>query len=76
MADKTRRLPENPHGAYYVDIGCIDCDMCRHVAPDHFRRSDGGRSSYVYKQPVTVEEMEECEEARGWCPVDAIGTDG
>jgi len=34
MADPTAKLPENVPGRYYVDTQCIDCDVCRDVAPE------------------------------------------
>ncbi|MDQ3820898.1 MAG: ferredoxin [Acidobacteriota bacterium] len=76
MADPTDRVKENVPGAYYVDTQCIDCDVCRDTAPDNFTRSDENGYSYVFKQPVTEEERELCEEALTACPVEAIGNDG
>ncbi len=76
MPDNTNKVTQNVDGAYYVDGACIDCDFCRDVAPDNFRLNSVDRYSYVYKQPGTVQEREECEEAREGCPVDAIGADG
>jgi hypothetical protein len=40
MADKNERFPENIPGAYYVDSTCIDCDLCRSLAPGVFVRDD------------------------------------
>jgi ferredoxin len=76
MADPTDRVPENVSGAYYVDMQCIDCDVCRDTAPDNFTRADDSSYSYVFKQPETDEERELCEEALSACPVEAIGNDG
>ena len=76
MADPTDRVKENALGAYYVDMQCIDCDVCRDTAPDNFTRSDENGYSYVFKQPETEEERELCEEALTACPVEAIGNDG
>jgi ferredoxin len=76
MADPNDRVPENISGTYYVDMQCIDCDVCRDTAPDNFTRSDGGGYSYVYKQPENAEENSLCEEALAACPVEAIGNDG
>ena len=28
MADRTKRLPENVPGEFFVDSTCIDCDAC------------------------------------------------
>lgn len=76
MADKENRYPDNVAGVYYVDDQCIDCDLCRETAPDNFTRNDEGGHSYVYKQPETDAEREQCIEAMEGCPVEAIGDDG
>lgn len=76
MADKSDKQQPNVIGAFYVDTQCIDCDVCRDMAPDHFTRNDDDEYSYVYKQPETPEEIELCYEALQSCPVEAIGDDG
>jgi ferredoxin len=76
MADKEDRNKENVSGKFYVDSQCIDCDLCRETAPKNFTRSDDEGYSYVYKQPETSEEEEQCREAMEGCPVEAIGEDG
>lgn len=76
MADPTDKVPENAPGLFYVDMQCIDCDVCRDTAPDNFTRSDEHNYSYVYRQPTTEEERALCEEALISCPVEAIGNDG
>lgn len=76
MADKSDMWPENVAGKFYVDEQCIDCDLCRETAPNFFARNEDGGYSYVYKQPTTAEEIEECMEALEGCPVEAIGDDG
>ena len=76
MADKEDRYLDNVPGQYYVDEMCIDCDLCRQVAPDNFTRNEDEGYSYVYKQPNNLEEKELCEEALEGCPVEAIGDDG
>ena len=76
MAAKMERLPENVPGPFYVDATCTDCDMCRGIAPDFFRRQDEIGLSVVYRQPVTAEEFKQAEEARESCPSDSIGNDG
>ncbi len=73
MADIADKWPENVKGKFYVDEQCIDCDLCRETAPSCFTRNDDGGYSFVYKQPETEEEREECTEAMEGCPVDAIG---
>ena len=76
MADRTDKVPENASGRFFVDQTCIDCDACREMAPDNFTRSDEEGYSYVHRQPVTEQEIEECRDALEGCPVEAIGEDG
>ena len=76
MADKNLKTPENVPGKFYVDNTCIDCDMCRNIAPAIFKRHDDGGYSYAFKQPATVEELAQAEEARVSCPTETIGNDG
>ena len=76
MADPTNRVPDSVPGAYYVDHECIDCDLCREVAPENFQRSEDEGYSYVTKQPETSDEAAQCQEALPSCPVEAIGDDG
>lgn len=76
MADKNNKVAGNLPGVYYVDTECIDCDLCREVAPDNFERNEDEGFSYVYKQPEGDAESNACEEARDSCPVEAIGKDG
>jgi len=76
MANLQDKTPENVPGRYYVDNTCIDCDMCREIAPQIFRRHDDGAYSYVYRQPVTQEEIAVAEEALAHCPTETIGNDG
>ena len=63
-------------GRFYVDRQCIDCDVCRDISPENFRRNDENGYSYVGKQPETEEESALCEEALMACPVEAIGDNG
>jgi len=76
MADASKKWPNNAPGRYYVDEQCIDCDACRTEAPKNFKREDGSGFSFVFKQPETPEEEQQCKVAMEACPVEAIGTDG
>lgn len=76
MANKSDKYPQNVRGKYYVDTSCIDCDLCRSVAPNNFTRNDDGGHSIVYKQPKNSSEERQCKEALSSCPVDAIGSNG
>jgi ferredoxin len=76
MATVANKLKENVAGAFYVDDACIDCDLCRQAAPNNFKRLDDAGYSIVFKQPDTPEETAQCQQAKGACPVEAIGDDG
>jgi ferredoxin len=76
MADKTLKVPNNAPGAYYVDETCIDCDLCRNIAPTVFGRDDALGLSVIQRQPMTDDERALAEEARVSCPEDSIGNDG
>ncbi|MHB8872506.1 MAG: ferredoxin [Myxococcaceae bacterium] len=47
MARFADRLPENAAGDFFVDSSCIDCDLCRQLAPSVFDRAEGRDQSYV-----------------------------
>lgn len=76
MATFTNRYPNNVPGKFFVDDQCIDCDLCRETASANFTRNEDGGFSYVYKQPVSPAEEQQCREAMEGCPVEAIGSDG
>jgi len=66
------RLPENVAGRFYVDSRCVDCEVCRDIAPDNFKRIAARRYAVVFKQPVTPEQESLSREALECCPVEAI----
>jgi ferredoxin len=76
VADPKDKLSENVAGRYYVDVQCIDCDVCRVTAPANFQRDEAKGYSFVFRQPGNVEEEAQCQEAMDSCPVEAIGEDG
>lgn len=76
MADKQYKVPENVPGKFYLDNSCVDCDLCRNIAPEIFTRYDEGGYTYVQRQPITEAEIELAEEARTTCPTESIGDDG
>ena len=51
MADADSKYEDNAPGKFYVDEECIDCDLCREIAPTIFHRNDDGGYSIVAKQP-------------------------
>lgn len=76
MASLTERKTENIAGRFYVDSTCIDCDLCREIAPAFFRRDDDSGQSIVYRQPATSDEIALAGEALDSCPTNSIGDDG
>jgi ferredoxin len=76
MAEKTDRLTQNAAGNFYVDSTCVDCDLCRNTAPEFFQRDEETGFSFVYRQPVTPEQIGLAEEAKQGCPTESIGNDG
>jgi ferredoxin len=76
MASLSEKLPLNVPGPIYVDASCIDCDQCRALAPEIFKRDDDGGLSYVARQPQTAEEVAQVEELIASCATSSIGNDG
>lgn len=76
MASRSEKQPENTPGVWYVDVNCIDCDVCRETAPNNFTQQTDKGYSYVFKQPENDAEKAQCQEALESCPVEAIGSDG
>src|SRR5688572_32445684 len=71
MASLERARRENVPGDYFVDDSCIDCDVCRWVAPATFDRE--GEMSRVHRQPRTSAEEERALKALVACPTSSIG---
>jgi len=70
------RWPENVPGKFYVGNQCLDCDLCRNLAPEVFARKDAGGYSYVNKQPETPDELARFREAIAGCCTESIYDDG
>jgi ferredoxin len=70
------RMAENVPGKFYVGNQCLDCDLCRAMAPDNFDRNHDGGYSFVKKQPETPEELALCREAMQGCCTETIHDDG
>ena len=70
------RLPQNVPGMFYVVEQCLDCDLCREVAPTVFRRDNEMGTAYVFHQPETEEELSLAAEAVRGCPCEAVFSDG
>ena len=73
MARTEARLPENAPGPLFVDSSCIDCGVCREVAPSTFAWSSRGRS-FVSEQPTTPAGELRAAMALVSCPTASIGT--
>jgi glyoxylase-like metal-dependent hydrolase (beta-lactamase superfamily II)/ferredoxin len=71
MARPDRRRAENVPGEFYVDSTCIDCAVCRDLAPDTFT-ARGGQSA-VFAQPDPAQELQALR-ALTACPTASIGT--
>jgi len=72
MADTKRAYPENVPGEFFVDDTCIDCDMCRQIAPSVFEEDSD--HSIVYRQPQATAETHRAAMALVACPTGSIGT--
>lgn len=68
MADRARAVPQNLPGPWFVDDTCIDCGLCRWLAPDVF--GDDADTSYVHAQP---DDPAAAARAAVACPVGSIG---
>lgn len=76
MAELNDRLTQNTPGNFYVDDSCTDCDMCRSIAPNFFKRDNEIGLSFVHRQPTSADDIELAQEAVESCPSDSIGNDG
>jgi glyoxylase-like metal-dependent hydrolase (beta-lactamase superfamily II)/ferredoxin len=74
VARRDLAISDNAPGAYFVDSTCIDCDMCRQVAPAVFARSPRSDQSFVKKQPDGPSELRRAAMALVACPTSSIGT--
>ncbi|MFG6447795.1 ferredoxin [Roseateles sp. BYS180W] len=76
MADFAARHHRNAPGRIYVDTSCIDCMVCKDLAPAHFDLDLATETFFVCKQPSTASEMDCVQEAIDACPCHCIGCDG
>ncbi|HKA55037.1 MAG TPA: ferredoxin, partial [Candidatus Binatia bacterium] len=74
MAQFSRRLSGNAAGDFFVDSSCIDCDICRQVAPETFHARAG--QTIVARQPSTPDAVHRALMALVACPTGSIGTTG
>jgi len=73
MADRTKQVPENIPGEFFVDSTCIDCDTCRQIAPATF--AEAAAYSFVHRQPETPGEVRAALQALVACPTASIGAE-
>ena len=73
MAHVANAIPENAAGEFFVDRSCIDCDLCRQLAPEVFARSDHAEQSFVKCQPARGDDHRALM-ALVTCPTSSIGT--
>jgi glyoxylase-like metal-dependent hydrolase (beta-lactamase superfamily II)/ferredoxin len=72
MANRSRAYPENVSGDFFVDDTCIDCDLCRQIAPSVFKEEEDHSS--VFHQPDSAAETHKAAMALVACPTGSIGT--
>ena len=72
MAPERDAIPANTSGEFFVDSSCIDCDLCRQLAPGVFARCEGAQQSFVIRQPTAVDEHRVLM-ALVACPTGSIG---
>src|SRR5438093_1523161 len=72
MANPNRAYADNVSGNFFVDDTCIDCDLCRQIAPSVFKEESD--HSAVYHQPDSVTENHRAAMALVACPTGSIGT--
>ena len=75
MGEQITKHPLNAKGKYYVDYDACLNTCCFDIAPNNFR-TDENYIAYIFKQPETSVEEEQCKEAMMCCPVEAIHNNG
>src|SRR5215470_9405005 len=75
MARAAEAIADNASGEFFVDRSCIDCDLCRQIAPGVFARSERAGQSFVARQPAVADEHRALM-ALVTCPTSSIGTRG
>lgn len=72
MADRSKRVPSDRGGDWFVDTTCIDCDVARQVAPGLIEADEDGLSYFV-RPPETEKEVRDAWRALLACPTGSIG---
>lgn len=77
MSENLNKSSLNVKGKYYVDFDtCLDHECCVEIAPNNIRMDMENYVAYFFKQPETLDEQKQCNEAVITCPVEAIRNDG
>ena len=71
MANPKNAYAENAPGNFFVDDTCIDCDLCRQIAPSVFKEE--WDHSIVAHQPESPAEIHRAGMALVACPTASIG---
>src|SRR5262245_33449333 len=71
MANPNNAYTENVPGNFFVDDTCIDCDLCRQIAPSVFKEE--WDHSIVSHQPDSGTEEHRAAMALVACPTASIG---
>jgi glyoxylase-like metal-dependent hydrolase (beta-lactamase superfamily II)/ferredoxin len=72
MANPQRAYTDNVAGDFFVDDTCIDCDLCRQIAPGVF--AEAYDHSFVHRQPDNAAGIHRAAMALVACPTGSIGT--
>jgi glyoxylase-like metal-dependent hydrolase (beta-lactamase superfamily II)/ferredoxin len=72
VANPGRSYDGNVSGNFFVDDTCIDCDLCRQIAPEVFK--EDGDHSVVYRQPEGGSGELRAAMALVACPTGSIGS--
>ena len=72
MATPQRSYSSNVPGTFFVDDTCIDCDLCRQIAPRVYKEESD--HSIVHHQPEDGAEIHRAAMALVACPTGSIGT--
>jgi ferredoxin len=60
------------NGPIRIGVHCMQCELCCHIAPDHFSIGGDDGCVLVVKQPETAGERQLCRRALADCPAEAI----
>lgn len=76
-SDEVRLSPLHAPGKYFVDGNtCVWCVSCSVDAPNNIAQDDDAMFAYVFKQPESPKEEEDCKRAMDSCPLAAVRDDG